>query len=708
MSRKRKLEEVDGISRNEVAPGITLNDAVADALKTHQIEGIRFLWKHLSSGRGCLLAHSMGLGKSAQAIIAINLLMKHSGTKTVLLVTPKSTLPGWTAEVPLWTKKAGFPALKMTVIGDDAWQARSENVRKWHKTGGVLAMSYELYGNMVGAYKKDRRPKELEDMRKFLQHPGADLVVCDEGHTIRNQQSGISQSLNMIRTPLRVMLTGTPMQNCLEELWGMIEFVHPGYFPRRDFVTYFEQPIREGQRSTSTHTAIQKMRQRAYILQQELNSFVHRRDQSILIQELPAKNEYVLVCPQNDFQAGLHKRFRAWYMKRAHLIKGGHNTLLYTHVLNKVSGHTDMLKATIEEILSGDRASSEQGWASDLSWAEGVIVNAESYRPMLLSRSPKMMTLMYMIEYCIENKEKLLIFSQWTMSLELILKFTSVLAPSVDVWSLTGDMPQVKRKLAIEGFQKHGGPCIFLISTTAGGMGINLNTAHRAVLFDVAFNPAVDQQAVFRCYRYGLKHPVTIYRLVTHNMPETAVYQACVRKEWLGKKVVDSAAPSRAHIQGQHLHSSNLYADPSVQDPETTGENAKLWSGEKRRALRRDPLLAHVERKMAGRGLPLGRVFRHESLLIDDGDEAGFQESRAYHIYKAEGGNRALNTIIDKDVGLLASSVPESHCDPKRKEEEDEKMFLDFIDTSAPLPLDILDDLSQSSDDDTGFVPELD
>ena len=716
MSKKRKRVEsrlIDDVAAHIIdePSGVVLTETMAAALKDHQVQGIRFMWHHVAvQARGCMLAHSMGLGKSAQTILLIALMMKHCGTKTVLLVTPKSTLPGWATEFPLWSKRAGFATLTPTIVGDDSWSSRCDKLEKWGKKGGVLMMSYELYGSTVGAYKRRAAPSSMQKLSherilELLQNPGPEVVVCDEGHTIRNQSSGIAASLNAIGTKLRVMLTGTPMQNCLEELWGMIEFVRPGHFPRREFVSYFQIPIQRGQVASCTRLAAMHMKRRSFILQREIAEFVHRRDQSILVEELPQKDEYVVVCPQSEFQLGMHKRFRSWYMRRSVMVRGGHNTLLYTHVLNKISAHPDLLKETLEEVLRGDRPTADNGWSSELSWAEGVLINAPTYRTMLLSRSPKMTALLHMIEYCVRHGEKLLVFSQWTMSLDLIMRFATIISPRMNKWSLTGDMAQAKRKTAIDAFQNTPGAALFLISTTAGGMGINLNAAHRAVLFDVAFNPAVDQQAVFRCYRYGLAHRVRIYRLITTKMPEAAVYQACVSKEWLGKKVVDAAAPSRAHINGHLLKNSALFGNPEDADADWDNmEHEQLWAGERRLALKEDPLLKYVSAKMEGRDTPLGRIFRHQSLLLDEADTKPTQDQvTAHDAYIAGGGRGNLNLVADgDDVGGGSGGGG----GPEETTEED---FLDFIDTSAPLPADILEaDASDEEAEEDAFVPDLD
>eukprot|EP01060_Flectonema_neradi_P006495 TRINITY_DN1438_c0_g3_i1.p1 TRINITY_DN1438_c0_g3~~TRINITY_DN1438_c0_g3_i1.p1 ORF type:complete len:710 (+),score=94.80 TRINITY_DN1438_c0_g3_i1:102-2231(+) len=708
MASKRPLSAVEApLPRHVIAAAVaegeyevTISKSLADGLKDHQVDGLRFMWKHLSKDTGCMLAHSMGLGKSAQGIIMINLMITLKGIKTILLVTPKSTIASWSTEIPLWCKKGGYNPINQYIVGDDTIATRRQKVEQWKSKGGILLMSYELYGYTVGAYNKGKS-RPVPEVVAALQSPGPDMVLCDEGHTIRNHDSGIATSLNLIGTPRRLMLTGTPMQNCLEELWGMIEFVRPGYFPLREFVGYFVQPIKHGQTIQSSHSATKLMKERAYILQRELSSFVDRRDQSILIKELPPKLEYVVVCPLGKFQRGLQGRFRDWFMARAKLVRG-HNILLYTHVLNKISGHPDLLKTTLEEVLENKNNSSlEFGWASELSWADDVILNNKSYKPMMLSRSPKMTALMYIVEYCIRHKEKLLIFSQWTMSIELIMKFVDVISSKVDMWSLTGGMPMQKRKIAINAFQQHPGPCLFLISTTAGGMGINLNTAHKAVLFDVSFNPAVDQQAVFRCYRYGLKHKVRIYRLITTRTPEESAYRSCLSKEWLGKKVVDGGTPSRAHVKGYNLVTTKLFEDPDRPDSDDD-ENRALWEGEERLAFKEDPLLLHLSRKMSSHDIPIRKVFRHQSLLLSEDDVPTPEQVAAYQKYCSMGGRRILKNLVAAD--LHRPSVGAS------SEVVDDDDFYNFINTAAPLPNDIQfgDDDDDDDDDDGGFVPDVD
>ena len=161
MAKKRPLSEVEApIPRDVIAaateegPEVKITKSLATSLKDHQIDGIKFMWSHLSKGIGCLLAHSMGLGKSAQAIIIMNLMISLREIKTILLVTPKSTIASWSTEFPLWCANGGYKTPTLFIVGDDTLYARRKKIEDWKAVGGLLIMSYELYGNAVGAYNK--------------------------------------------------------------------------------------------------------------------------------------------------------------------------------------------------------------------------------------------------------------------------------------------------------------------------------------------------------------------------------------------------------------------------------------------------------------------------------------------------------------------------------------------------------------------------
>ncbi|KAK8373971.1 hypothetical protein O3P69_016563, partial [Scylla paramamosain] len=235
--------------------------------------GIRFLYDNIvesleqfktSNGFGCILAHSMGLGKTLQIVSFTDVFLRHTSARSVLIIVPINTLQNWLAEYNSWLPEEGM-APPTTADGTPIWcrkfkvfllndaqknlTQRSRVIQEWEKNGGVLLMGYELYRQL--SLKKPKKPKKkkrdsdnrevvdieeedknkelLEEIQKALVRPGPDLVICDEGHRIKNAHANISQALKNIRTKRRVVLTGYPLQNNLLEYWCMVDFVRPNY-----------------------------------------------------------------------------------------------------------------------------------------------------------------------------------------------------------------------------------------------------------------------------------------------------------------------------------------------------------------------------------------------------------------------------------------------------------------------------------------------
>ncbi|KAJ9458011.1 Protein CHROMATIN REMODELING 20 [Diplonema papillatum] len=660
----------------------------AAVLKNHQIEGLRFLWKNTvvverrfdaakraaeewtaeagAPTLGCILAHSMGLGKTAQVIIYLLLLFRYAGASTALVVAPKSTMSNWRTEFDTWSKRCpitrGGPVQFYAFPDHTSTVQKLSVARTWHTLGGVLVIGYEQYASLTGSYgsRNNLSDKQLQAGLTYLRDPGPDVVICDEGHIIRHSTSAISRALNAIRTPKRVVLTGTPLQNHLVEYWTMVEFIRPGYFPRKEFIRYFQTPMVIGQKSNAPEEAIAVMKKRAFILQKELAPFVHRRSQSILQESLPRKYEFVVFCPLSDVQKQVYDVFREAYTSgpEAFHKRGQKNILYFISVMNKLGGHPDLLRQQLLEKQT-KLENGEDIEAGSFDWAADLLLHA-SYQPHKLFSSPKLMTLLYIVEYCVKRREKLIIFSQYVRTLDFLALFVAKLTKGKNTFRLDGTADDRSRAASINGFQAPSNDfAIFFVSTRAGGVGINLNSAHKAVLFDVSFNPAMDQQAIFRCYRYGLKHPVCIYRLVSEGTPEAQIFSSCISKEWMAKKVIDNTVPSRQNIKGTNLE--GVYDDlTGLLDAELESPVlASRMKAETSHCLKANPLLAHISNQMTKRGIALRRVFRHESLLLDDLSEShGHEESQAYEEYVKGGGMETFKRDSELEIdGRFGSSV---------------------------------------------------
>lgn len=200
-------------------------------LKPHQANGVKFMWDacfeslercESDSGSGCILAHCMGLGKTLQVITLVHTLLKNSdktGVNRVLVVCPLSTVLNWVNEFNIWLKDIDgmediyvYDITKLKQNVD-----RANKLMEWHNDGGIMILSYDMFRNLTNDTGARLRKKVKESLQTSLVDPGPDLVVCDEGHLLKNEKTSISKAMMKLKTLRRIVLTGTPLQNNLKE-----------------------------------------------------------------------------------------------------------------------------------------------------------------------------------------------------------------------------------------------------------------------------------------------------------------------------------------------------------------------------------------------------------------------------------------------------------------------------------------------------------
>ncbi|CAM9179268.1 unnamed protein product [Chrysoparadoxa australica] len=325
-------------------------------LKPHQTEGVKFLYDNIvitaddlnggsdenAAGSGAILAHCMGLGKTLQVLTLVHTLLfdptlrsikRDNGTgpklKTVLIVVPVNVLSNWVAEVAKWFKDMLAVKYELPVRPDK--QGRISMLKEWHKNGGILFMSINLFSRMVGSAKgtlacngaeaaaledeeeprasikeskaNDFSAEEAEEVLRYLVEPGPDVLVVDEAHLIKNHKTKTCKALSMPRTKRRVALTGSPLQNNLREFYVLVNFVRPGYLGTlNDFKDIFEVPIMHGLVADASPRELKLKNKRLFMLQELMKGFVNRKDASPLLEELPGKVELVLLVANTDQQ----------------------------------------------------------------------------------------------------------------------------------------------------------------------------------------------------------------------------------------------------------------------------------------------------------------------------------------------------------------------------------------------------------------------
>ncbi|XP_031424233.1 helicase ARIP4 isoform X3 [Clupea harengus] len=619
---------------------------LARAVKPHQIGGIRFLYDNLvesveryksSSGFGCILAHSMGLGKTLQVISFVDILLRYTGAHTVLTIVPVNTLQNWLAEFNLWLPtQENLPpdtdesyiaprAFRVFILNDEhkTTVARAKVVEDWSRDGGVLLMGYEMYrllslkkSFVTGRKRKtkkptgpviidldeeDRQQELLKGIEKALSRPGPDVVICDEGHRIKNCHASTSQALKNIRSRRRVVLTGYPLQNNLIEYWCMVDFVRPDFLgTRQEFSNMFERPILNGQCMDSTPQDCRLMRYRSHVLHSLLEGFVQRRGHDVLRNQLPDKEEHVIMVRLCPLQRALYMEFMNRFRDAGNSGWLGLNPLKAFCVCCKIWNHPDVLYETLQkESLanehdldlddvsspgnarcaapglkgkSGDSAQSKGGLpvlginpiqeranqVVTYEWAKDIMSN---YQPGILENSAKMVLLFHLIDESVSRGDKILVFSQSLSTLTVIEDFLSKrpmpasrIKPDsstqnwvrhINYYRLDGSTSTSERERLINQFNDPTNDMawVFLLSTRAGCLGVNLIGANRVVVFDASWNPCHDAQAVCRVYRYGQRKPCHIYRLVCDFTLEKKIYDRQVSKQGMSDRVVDDLNP---------------------------------------------------------------------------------------------------------------------------------------------------------------------
>ncbi|XP_023301758.2 transcriptional regulator ATRX-like isoform X2 [Lucilia cuprina] len=581
----------------KVHPGIVKN------LKPHQFDGVRFMYDSCyggvdalkkSPGSGCILAHCMGLGKTLQLISLLHTVISYKELKTtkILVLCPKSTVMNWADEIIRWLGPLRQKNVKVYTFSDTSdINEKLSIIKEWslsnHARAGCLLIGYEAFRTLVFYHSYKNRgninSERLEEIRllvnRYLLTPGADLVVCDEGHIIKNSNSAISKAVAKIETPRRIVLTGTPIQNNLKEYYSMVNFIKPLFLgTEKEFANLYANPIKNGQHKDSGKMDIKIMKQRSFVLHKKLSKFVQRKEAELLKTFLPTKFEYVLFIPMTDVQNNLYQHILNAIKNRDENYRGKGLITDYT-CLRKIWTHPKVLEDAWKNAISqrnkkenrnkllghnsdddqpDDIYDSQTGQMSVTNdwWRHLVTENdLESVMP-----SNKLRTMFKILQMCEEKGEKCLIFSAFVAVLNVVEYFFKKISDNDaqiinelkinrnskwilghDYYRLDGKTPKSIRHAMINEFNnvENKTARVFLISAKAGGQGINLIGANRVIILDTSWNPSNDQQNIFRVFRLGQKRSCYIYRLLAMGTMEEKVYSRSVTKQAMSFRVVD-------------------------------------------------------------------------------------------------------------------------------------------------------------------------
>uniref|UniRef100_A0A8D3E029 DNA repair and recombination protein RAD54-like n=1 Tax=Scophthalmus maximus TaxID=52904 RepID=A0A8D3E029_SCOMX len=503
---------------------VVVDPVLGKVLRPHQREGVKFLWecvtgRRISGSYGCIMADEMGLGKTLQCIALMWTLLRQSpDTKPeidkVIVVSPSSLVRNWYNEVGKWLGARVTPVAIDGGSKDDIDRQLGMNFMSQHGLRiptPILIISYETFRLHAGVLHKGK----------------VGLVICDEGHRLKNSDNQTYQALNTMSAQRRVLISGTPIQNDLLEYFSLVHFVNAGILgTAQEFKKRFELPILKGRDADASdrdrHTGEEKLKELISIV----NRCLIRRTSDILSKYLPVKIEQVVCCRLTPLQTELYKRF----LRQAKPVE--------TLQEGKIS-HIALYTLIYEKCVEG-----EEGFEGALDlFPPGYCTKA--VEPQL---SGKMLVLDYILAMTrTTTSDKVVLVSNYTQTLDLFEKLCR--SRRYLYVRLDGTMSIKKRAKIVERFNSPSNPeFIFMLSSKAGGCGLNLIGANRLVMFDPDWNPANDEQAMARVWRDGQKKTCYIYRLLSTGTIEEKILQRQAHKKALSSCVVDEEQDVERHF----------------------------------------------------------------------------------------------------------------------------------------------------------------
>lgn len=453
-------------------------------LRDYQVRGLNWMISLYENGINGILADEMGLGKTLQTISLLGYL-KHFKNQAGphIVVVPKSTLQNWILEFKKWC-----PSLRaVCLIGDQ--EARNTFIREVLMPGewDVCVTSYEMC------------IREKSVFKKFNWR----YMVIDEAHRIKNEKSKLSEILREFKTANRLLITGTPLQNNLHELWALLNFLLPDVFnSSEDFDAWF---------NTNTFFGDNALVERLHAV---LKPFLLRRLKSEVEKRLKPKKEIKIFV-------GLSKMQREWYTKV--LMKD----------IDVVNGAGKVEKMRLQNILMQLRKCTNHPYLFDGA-EPGPPYTTDEH---LVSNAGKMVILDKLLPKLQEQGSRVLIFSQMTRMLDILEDYC--LWRSYQYCRLDGQTPHEDRNRQIQEYNaENSSKFLFMLSTRAGGLGINLATADVVIIYDSDWNPQMDLQAMDRAHRIGQKKQVRVFRFITENTVEEKIVERAEIKLRLDKMVI--------------------------------------------------------------------------------------------------------------------------------------------------------------------------
>ncbi|KAI0407640.1 P-loop containing nucleoside triphosphate hydrolase protein [Xylaria palmicola] len=553
--------------------------SLAQYLRDYQIQGIQFLYDLFIHQRGGILGDDMGLGKTVQVAAFLTVafgktgdsrdakrMRKYRRTKDgwyprALIVCPGSLIQNWKNELERW----GWWVIDLF-----------HGPKRDDVLGTARAGRLEIMITTYTTYKNSANEVNMVPW---------DVVIADECHCIKDPAAGITQSMNLVNSLCRIGLTGTAIQNNYDELWALLNWTNPGQFgTRSDWQRMVAQPLAIGQSHDATLHQLSKARMTAKKLRDNLlPKFFLRRLKSLIADQLPKKSDKVVFCPLSDLQREAYQNILASPVAQFVLTSfdlcpcrsggtRGHccfkmnadgekwQSLTFPLIisLQKLANHFNLLMPRTADVpdkykreLRILQAAAPNDWGKQYASRDSILNLANP------EYCGKWKVLKKLLEFWHKNGDKVLVFSHSVRLLNILQQLFNKTLYNVSY--LDGSLSYEERQATVDDFNCDPNQFIFLISTKAGGVGLNITSANKVVIMDPHWNPSYDLQAQDRAYRIGQVRDVDVYRLISVGTIEEITYARQIYKQQQAN-IGYNASNERRYFKGvQHQSKGELF-----------------------------------------------------------------------------------------------------------------------------------------------------
>ncbi|XP_035263612.1 DNA excision repair protein ERCC-6-like [Anguilla anguilla] len=718
MANEESDTEEDFVNVNNC--GLILFKELHDKLYDHQKEGVAFLYGlHRDGKKGCILADDMGLGKTIQIIAFLSGMYDSELVKHTLLIMPTTLLSNWTKEFAKWT-----PGMRVKEFHGSKAE-RDRNLQRVQRKGGVIITTYHMLlsnWELLSSYNG----------REFRW----DYVILDEAHKIKTSSTKTAKSAHAIPAKHRILLTGTPVQNNLSELWALFNFAFQGALlgTAKTFKSEYENPITRARERDATpgekalglkisenlmaiinpyflrrtKQEVQKKKKNDTDGQKSaMNIENENKNPSAAGSAMPTltrKNDLIVWTYLSQVQEDIYRQFISLeHIKE--LLMTTRSPLAELTILKKLCDHPRLLSARAVAQLGLEEGINPSDHHDENESAACQIDHIPD--ETLVSESGKLTFLVALLGRLREEGHRTLVFSQSRKMLDIIDRvLTNKGFKLMRIDGTVIHLPERERR--IELFQTNKQYTVFLLTTQVGGVGITLTAANRVVIFDPSWNPATDAQAVDRAYRIGQTENVVIYRLITCGTVEEKIYRRQVFKDSLIRQTTGDKKNPFRYFSQQQL--KELFKLEDTRSSSTQLQLQSLHSRQRRTDSELDEHIAYLHSMEMFGISDHDLMFSHDAAVHEDHPED--QESQCYienRVLKAQELMKAESELQRQFMENIASSTEPAYLrNPGLGKRSTESKPVKVQPDNSPVSVSDYNDVSPAVVDLTQSSPDSD